>query len=78
MNEFWFNTGAKVNDNPHIEGGIDSGNGVVVIPFEANAPKNAKLAFLSNYSNLDKDNNKLLKCEVKNSKLKSKFAYFKV
>ena len=77
MNKFRFNTGVKIWDNPHILGGIDSGNGTVVIPFEADAPKDAKLAFLSDSPDLDKGN-KLLKCEVKNSKLISKFAYFNV
>ena len=77
MNKFKLNTGVHIKDNPHIEGGIDSGNGIVVIPFEADAPKHAKLVFLSDFSDLDKYN-KLLKCEVKNSKLKSKFAYFEV
>lgn len=31
MNKFRFNTGVNINDNPHIPGGIDSGNGIVVI-----------------------------------------------
>jgi hypothetical protein len=77
MNRFTFNTGVKIWDNPHIKGGVDSGNGTVVIPFEANAPKDAKLAFLSDNSNLDKDG-EFLKCEVKNSALLSKFAYFNI
>jgi hypothetical protein len=77
MNKFTFNTGVKIWDNPHILGGVDSGNGTIVIPFEANAPKDSKLAFLSDSPDLDKGN-ELLKCEVKNSKLKSKFAYFNV
>ncbi len=77
MNEFRFNTGVKIWDNPNISGGVDSGNGTIVIPFEADAPKDAKLAFLSDCSDLDK-NGGLLKCEVKNSKLLSKFAYFNI
>ena len=78
MNKFQFNTGVNIKDYPNnIEGGVVSGNGTIVIPFEADAPKDAKLAFLSDYSDLDKYN-KLLKCEVKNTKMKSKFAYFNV
>jgi hypothetical protein len=77
MNKFRFCTGVKILDNPHIEGGIDSGNGVVVIPFEADAPENAKLAFCSDYPHHSHKNGKeLLRCEIKNSKIISKYAYF--
>ena len=75
MNKFRLNTGVKIWDNPHILGGVDSGNGTVVIPFEADAPKDSKLAFLCDSPDLNKDG-KYLVCEVKNSKIKSKFVYF--
>lgn len=78
MNKFKFNTGVNIKDYPNnIKGGVVSGNGTIVIPFEADAPKEAKLAFLSDCPDLDK-NNKLLKCEVKNTKMRSKFAYFHI
>ena len=78
MNKFYFNTGVSTKNHPNnVEGGIVRGNGTIVVPFEADAPKDAKLVFLSDYSDLDK-HNELLKCEVKNTKLKSKFAYFNI
>lgn len=78
MNKFHFNTGVKIQDNPYILGGVDSGNCTVVIPFEADVPKDAKLAFLSSYPNLHKDNPSMIMCEIKNTKLLSKYAYFNV
>ena len=76
MNQFRFNTGVSIADYPNnIKGGVDSGNGVIVIPFEADAPKGAQLAFLSDYDDLDK-RDELIRCEVRNSALLSKYAYF--
>jgi hypothetical protein len=75
MNNFLFNTGVKIKDNPNIKGGIDSGNGTIVIPFQADVPLGSKLAFISDYPNIDKDGS-LLRCEIKSEGLKGRFAYF--
>jgi len=64
-----------LEQTPHIVGGIDSGNGTVIIPFECDAPKGAKLAFLTDSPDLDENN--LKKFRIHNSRKNSKYAYFK-
>lgn len=80
MNEFRFNTGVHISNNQHIKGGIDSGNGVVVIPFEADAPKEAKFVYFSDcpdvYDYLDNKPNKLLRCEIKGIGMLSKYGFY--
>lgn len=76
MNKFRFNTGVNIKDNPNIPGGIDSGNGIIVIPFEADAPKDSVIAFLSDHK-ITELHEKYIIREIKNSELKSKYVYFK-
>ena len=77
MTTFRFNTGVKICDNPHIKGGINSGNGTVVIPFDClDVPKDAKFMFACDSKDLEK--NDLICREIHNSELLSKYAYFSV
>ena len=78
LRKFQFNTGVKIWDNPTIKGGFDSGNGTVVVPFYCDVPENAKFMFASNFSDLDKWDSQVIKAEIKNSGLISKYAYFKL
>lgn len=74
---FHFNTGVKIWDNPHITGGIDSGNGTVVIPFDCqDVPDNATFAFACDNDNLYPDAGYIVR-PISNSGLLSKYAYFK-
>lgn len=46
MRTFFFNTGVKIWVNSSISGGIDSGNGTVVIPFDCeDVPENATFKY---------------------------------
>lgn len=77
MNTFYFNTGVKRNDNPHV--GVDSGNGVMVIPFDCeDVPSNAKFAFASNYPNQKDNDPNFIVREIHNSTLVSKYAFFTI
>ena len=51
---FYFNTGVYIWDNPHIPGGINSENGVIVIPFDCeDIPDNVEFKFASDYDDLE-------------------------
>ena len=77
--KFFFNTGVKIWVNPHIKGGIDSGNGTVVIPFHCDdVPDNAEFMFASDYEDLSKHHSNVIQREIRDSELLSKFAYFKI
>lgn len=79
MKTFHFNTGVKIWVNPHIKGGIDSGNGTVVIPFDCdNVPENSTFMYACDNPNLENDNNNVICREIFNSGLLSKYAYFKL
>lgn len=75
MQTFYFNTGVKIWDNPHIRGGIDSGNGTVVIPvIVEDVPKGAIFAFACNTPDMPGG---LTVREIKEPNyLFSKYAYF--
>jgi len=87
MNTFYFNTGVNPTTihNPefpyeyHKKVGNVIKGGVLQIPFDCNAPKNAKLMFLCSDPELDegKQSNVLI-VEVFNTSMCSKYAYFKV
>jgi hypothetical protein len=78
MRRFTFDTGVHVSVNSHISGGVVSPNGIVVIPFYCeDVPNNAEFMFASDYPDLDKGNNIIFR-EIHNSKLISKYAYFKI
>jgi hypothetical protein len=77
MKTFYFNTGVKISVNPHIKGGIDSGNGIVVIPFQCyNVPDNA--TFLHACDNPNPANERIIVREIFNSGLHSKYAHFAI
>ena len=60
--QLFFNTGVKIWNNSSIRGGIDSGNGTVVIPFECeDVPKDATFMYACDNPNLHNDNNKIIK-----------------
>lgn len=81
MQRFQFNTGVRPFDYStpagmsFMEGFEDSGNGVYVIPFYCeNVPENAKFQYACD--NDIPGNEHLLKREIHNSVLISKYAYF--
>lgn len=77
LKTFYFNTGVKIQDNPHIKGGIDSGNGTVVIPFDCeDVPENATFKYACDNPKLIEGDDKVIVREIKNSQLLSKYAYF--
>lgn len=79
MKTFYFNTGVKIWTNPHIKGGIDSGNGTVVIPFDCdNVPDNAVFMFASDNPYLETGNKSVIVREMHNTGLLSKYAYFSI
>lgn len=78
MKKFYFNTGVKIWNNPHIKGGIDSGNGTVVIPFECDVPEGAVFMYACDNPNLHPDNPNIIVAEIHNSGLISKYAYFTI
>lgn len=78
MRKFNFNTGVKIWVNPHIKGGIDSGNGTVVIPFECDVPENATFLYACDNPNLHPQTPNIIVAEIHNSELASKYAYFNV
>ena len=84
MKTFYFNTGVKIWNNPHIPGGIDSGNGTVVIPFDcADVPEGAKQLYCCDSPNITLHSHIPADCdvivrEIHNSKMISKYAYFTV
>ena len=84
MKTFYFNTGVKIWNNPHIPGGIDSGNGTVVIPFDcADVPEGAKQLYCCDSPNITLHPHIPADCdvivrEIHNSKMISKYAYFTV
>ena len=78
MKKFYFNTGVKIWNNPHIKGGIDSGNGTVVIPFECDVPEGVSFMFACNKSNLYPNDPNILVAEIHNTALLSKYAYFSI
>ena len=74
MKTFYFNTGVKISVNPHIKGGVDSGNGIVVIPFQCDdVPDNA--IFLHACDNPNPANERIIVREIK-GELHSKYAHF--
>ncbi len=82
LKTFYFNTGVKIWDNPHIKGGFDSGNGTVVIPFDCkDVPDGAKHLYCCDSpdviltSHIPKDSEVIVR-EIFNSSLLSKYAYF--
>lgn len=86
MKTRYFNTGVRayhVTNFPfeyHKEQGhrIDA-NGVLSIPFDCEAPDNAKLMFLCNNPELpESKNDNVLVVSVSNTTMISKYAYFKV
>ncbi len=79
MRTFRFNTGVKIWDNSNISGGIDSGNGTVVIPFSCeNVPSEATFLYACDTPDLCLENKNIIFREIQNSKLLSKYAYFKL
>jgi len=78
MRKFHFNTGVKVWVNPHIKGGIDSGNGTVVIPFECeDVPENAVFMYACDNPDLSTSPSMIVR-KIHNSALLSKYAYFQI
>lgn len=76
MKKYYFNTGVKISANSNILGGIDSDNGIIVIPFECeNVPEGATFAFACNNPAVEYSKNMIVR-EIHNSKLASKYAYF--
>lgn len=80
MKTFHFNTGVNCRTTEqHVSEGIDSGNGVIVIPFDCeDVPERAEFAFACNSPNIKKDDTGFIVREIHNSRLLSKYAYFKI
>lgn len=80
MKKFYFSTGvdSKTTDH-HILGGIDSGNGVICIPFECeDVPEGATFLFACDSPNLRKEEKDIICRRIHNSSLLSEYAYFKI
>jgi hypothetical protein len=83
LRRFQFNTGVRPFDhNPpagmaFMKGFEDSGNGVYVIPFYCeDVPENATFQYACDYDIPGEEH--LLKREIHNSVLLSKYAFFKI
>jgi hypothetical protein len=84
MNKFYFNTGVRpetVSNFPY-DYHKEKGNvirGTLLIPFECDAPEDAKLMFLCGNPNLDEAKSKnVIVREVFNTNMASKYAYLKI
>jgi len=84
MNKFYFNTGVKpqnITSFPY-EYHKRVGNvirGTLLIPFECDAPENATFLYACDNPKLPaSDANNIKVCEIFNSNLLSKYAYFRV
>lgn len=86
MNRFYFNTGVRpynINNFPfeyHKKvGNVISGNGVLLCPFDCDAPENSTLMFLCDNPNLPESKAETVGVfEVFNTSLVSKYAYFRL
>lgn len=77
MRTFHFNTGVHISVNSAIKGGINSGNGIVVIPFDCkDVPERA--IFMYACDKIEEDTNDAICREIYNSELGSKYAYFTI
>lgn len=81
MKKFYFNTGVSIDNNPHIKGGIDSGNGTVIVPFECeNVPDDAIFLFACDSPKVNRvrgGEEGIIHRKIHNSPLLSEYAYFK-
>ena len=79
MKRFTFNTGVKIWDNPQVKGGIDSGNGTIIIPFYCNdISDRAIFMFACGSDKLHENDEDIICREIHNSELVSKYAYFTI
>lgn len=85
MNTFYFNTGVRPNEinnfpyDYHKEVGNVISGGVLQCPFECDAPKDAELLFLcGNPDLLESKADNVIVCEVFNTSIMSKYAYFRI
>lgn len=83
MKTYYCNTGVKpFNHNPpagmaFMKGFKDSGNGVYVIPFDCEeVPKGAKLMYIADKAMPNDEH--LIKREIHNSVMMSKYAFFSI
>lgn len=83
MNTFYFNTGVKEGNNPYLEKTAVKRNSLgggthYVIPFDCeDVPDNASFVFACDNPNLYPDAGYIVR-EIHNSKLISKYAFFKI
>jgi hypothetical protein len=79
MNTFYFDTGVTPNNNPNLWADQVWRNGTKQIPFDADAPKNARLLFLCPNSDLPESKIPgVIVREVFNTSMCSKYAYFSI
>jgi hypothetical protein len=80
LNKFFFNTGVKPSSGaPLCKGQEWSSNGIKVIPFECDAPKDAHLMFCCDNPNLPESTcETIIVREMFNTTMVSKYAYFRV
>ena len=85
IKEYWANTGVKPFDyDPpagmaFLDGFINSGNGVYVIPFTCEeVPENYKFEMACDITNYPNTEDYLVREIVSSTRLKSKYAYFKL
>ena len=87
MNKFYFNTGVRPHtiSNPsfpyeyHKKKGNEIINGILMIPMYCDAPENATFMFACDNPNLNESTaENVIVCEIHNSDMQSKYAYFRV
>lgn len=79
MNKFYFNTGVKFDHTRKLFADHVWRNGTMQIPFECEAPENAELLFCCGNPNLPESKlSHVVVCEIHNSSMVSKYAYFRV
>lgn len=77
MKTFYFNTGVRA-DKPNAIDGVDRG-GVMQIPFDCDhVPQGAEFLYACDHPDLHDDDSNIICREIQNSKMISKYAYFRV